>query len=953
MPKHRVRESIKSSFGSHINSQKHEELKGTKIDIEEKVNKILKLLKDEDPEEKDDTSVENSKKEPLAELIQDFHKEYQSLYAQYDHLTGVLNKKVRSKQEKDSSSSSSSDTDSKHSSNDRSSKNGVLESDFQKITDGIKHELELAHQEVADLNRRLTATSEEKEALSSECAAALTKIEEMKNIVIDMKTEAEKLDAENSELKQKLEAGEKIEAELNQKVEDLERKRDNLIKEKETALRTIEDGENVTAELRTLIDRLKDEKVTLEQELESVRGEVIHMKQQLQSAEQQVSDLSHNLKAKEEETMKIVEISTEIQQAQNVIQELTTASSQLKEKLGQREVEYSTLSEMHELHEKKTLAQITGLKAAVAELELELESLRDQKREMEVKIESTETEVKQLGEVNAGQEVRISELESISNKREAELSSLMKKHEDSNSESIHLKEQLDQKEKEYSTLSEKHELHESKTSAEIIGLEAVVTGLKLELESLRGQKRDIEIEIENKETHVKQLAEENAGLQAQISELEEKIRTKSLESDQLRAEIVELKDQIVEFEKRLTEKGGEFSSLQEKHDSAVNDASAQITAFVSQVTSLEQELDSLQNEKNQMELQFEREKQELWESLTQLENGKFDLESKIADHQRLLNEQEEICSKLKEECIQLESQFQDTKINCDAAERKVEQVAEDFSKKIESKDEKITDLEQEVEYLKRDLEEKGYELSSLVESSRNIEVKLRLSNQKVRVTEQVLTDKEESFKKAELKFLEEQRALEDRIARLSGVITANNEAYQRNITLISENVNSSLSGIESVINKFVNDYAKYETCILETSQQLHIAKNWIAETNNEKEKLKREVEDLIKQLRDKKEEAFMLGEQFERMRAKASKEEVEKGSVIKAVSQLEKKAADLEKMVEEKKEGMLGLGEEKREAIRQLCIWIEYHQSRYDHLKEVLLKTTPAGGQGRASSSRP
>ncbi|KAB2608856.1 synaptonemal complex protein 1 [Pyrus ussuriensis x Pyrus communis] len=603
-----------------------------------------------------------------------------------------------------------------------------------------------------------------------------------------------------------------------------------------------------------MIDQLKDEKLTLDQELESVRGEVIHMKQHLQSAEQQVSDLSHNLKAKEEETLKVAEISTEIQQAQNVIQELTTASSQLKEKLGQSEVEYSTLSEMHELHElheKKTLAQITGLEAAVAELELEMESLRAQKREMEVKIESTETEVKQLGKVNAGQEVRISDLSQYQTRER--LSFLL-------------------------------------------------------------SRKNMRIAI---------------------------------------TEIVELKDQIVEFEKRLTEKEGEFSSLQEKHDSAVNDASAQITAFVSLVTSLEQELDSLQDEKNQMELQFEREKQELSESLTKLENEKVDLESKIADHQRLLNEKEEICSKLKEECIQLESRFQDTKVNCDAAERKAEQVAEDFSKKIESKDEMIVDLEQEVEHLKRDLEEKGYELSSLVESSRNIEVKLRLSNQKLRVTEQVLTEKEESFKKAELKFLEEQRALEDRIARLSGVITANNEAYQRNITLVSENGNSSLSGIESVINKFVDNYAKYETCILETSQQLHIAKNWVAETNNEREKLKREVEDLIKQLRDKKEKAFILGEQVERMRAKASKEEVEKGSLIKAVSQLEKKAADLEKMVEEKKEGMLGLGEEKREAIRQLCIWIEYHQSRYDHLKEVLLKTTPARGQGRASSSQP
>jgi len=128
--------------------------------IDDKVNKILKLLKDEDLEEKDAISVENSKKEPLVELIEDFHKEYQSLYAQYDHLTGVLKKKVHGKQEKDSSSSSSSDSDSEYSSNDKSSKNGLLESDFQK-TDGIKHELESAHLEVADLKRKLTATSGE------------------------------------------------------------------------------------------------------------------------------------------------------------------------------------------------------------------------------------------------------------------------------------------------------------------------------------------------------------------------------------------------------------------------------------------------------------------------------------------------------------------------------------------------------------------------------------------------------------------------------------------------------------------------------------------------------------------------------------------------------------------------------------------------------------------------
>ena len=53
---------------------------------------------------------------------------------------------------------------------------------------------------------------------------------------------------------------------------------------------------------------------------------------------------------------------------------------------------------------------------------------------------------------------------------------------------------------------------------------------------------------------------------------------------------------------------------------------------------------------------------------------------------------------------------------------------------------------------------------------------------------------------------------------------------------------------------------------------------------------------------------------------------------------LEEKMGELEKTMSEKKEGILALGEEKREAIRQLCIWIDYHRSRCEDLKEMLSK---------------
>ncbi|XWS48830.1 hypothetical protein CRYUN_Cryun13aG0110200 [Craigia yunnanensis] len=62
-------------------------------------------------------------------------------------------------------------------------------------------------------------------------------------------------------------------------------------------------------------------------------------------------------------------------------------------------------------------------------------------------------------------------------------------------------------------------------------------------------------------------------------------------------------------------------------------------------------------------------------------------------------------------------------------------MAGEQNKNVQSKDQIVAELEQIIEDLKRDLEMKGDELSNLVENVRTIEVKLRLSNQKLRVTE--------------------------------------------------------------------------------------------------------------------------------------------------------------------------------------------------------------------------
>ena len=96
----------------------------------------------------------------------------------------------------------------------------------------------------------------------------------------------------------------------------------------------------------------------------------------------------------------------------------------------------------------------------------------------------------------------------------------------------------------------------------------------------------------------------------------------------------------------------------------------------------------------------------------------------------------------------------------------------------------------------------------LQDNIRNIEVKLRLSNQKLRITEKLLTEKEESFRIAEQKYLEEKKALEERVATLFEAITT----HQRMIKDILEKENDSINGLQTVIHKFDRNLYIYIFC---------------------------------------------------------------------------------------------------------------------------------------------
>ncbi|MBA0684705.1 hypothetical protein Goari_026276, partial [Gossypium aridum] len=689
MTKHRFRESIKSFFGHHVDPEKDEELKGSKIvsmfdtyvqhifehwyedmtlqglsnypywhshasptpsisEIDEKVATILKLINDEEVEE-NGVPIANSKKEPLVQLIEDFHRHYQNLYAHYDHLTEELRKKAHGKGEKDASSSSSSDSDSDGYSKDGGSKNGHLERELQAITEGIKQELETANLEIADLKQKLTDTREEKDALNSDYLASLSKVREAEKIITNLKLDSErseseksKLVVENEELRNKLDATAKMEAELNQTSEELYRENNNLILEKETAVKRIEDSEKFTEDLRREVSLLKEENISLKQELDTVRGEVSDMQQKLESSEQRVSELSRSLNATVEENnslnLKLSEVSNEIQLAQGTIQQLMAEMSQSKEELGEKERELLTLQELHEVHGNQSSAQLKELEAQVTSLELELEQLRATNREQVLQIENKASEAKQLGEVNIGLHSQISELEMMSKKREEELLTLAKKFEDNEKESLSRVENLtvqinnllaDMKSlrTQKAQLEEHIAVKDDEASTQVKSLMDQINNLQQELESLQSQKAELEVQLESKtraiSDHVikienakeeiasksedqQRVLQEKEGLLAQMKELEfdvnslknqkgeleEDLRTKIKENGQLREESLGLRSQISELEMISKQRQEELLTLTKKFEDNEKESLSRVENLTVQINNLLADMES-------------------------------------------------------------------------------------------------------------------------------------------------------------------------------------------------------------------------------------------------------------------------------------------------------------------------------------------------------------------------
>ncbi|KAG8486092.1 hypothetical protein CXB51_019414 [Gossypium anomalum] len=376
-------------------------------DADKKVERILKLIKRRNRGKKD---------QELVGLVEDFHKQYQLLYAQYDHLIRQPGKQASegngNGNGNESCSFHASSSDSEYYSSEDVEINTALSnnrSSFRRTATNMGEELKKAYAEVADLKHQLASRKKEKEALDSDHGAALSKIQETETMNADLRNEMDGLE------------------------------------KRLFALGTVPKGQ-VAEQLAGLITELCGKLAELEQQRETNKALLVHISEEgVTERMEQIKDNENNLTSKIEDSMaRVSNLKNEVDYLRsqkcesfdevNIMkQELESVRSQNTElemvlerkstEVSQYLIQVKTLKE--ELARKSGVEQIMaeekeGLQVQVMDLESEVDALRKQKNKSEDEVKSKLGEINHLREEKGQLNARILELETLYRERSLE-----------------------------------------------------------------------------------------------------------------------------------------------------------------------------------------------------------------------------------------------------------------------------------------------------------------------------------------------------------------------------------------------------------------------------------------------------------------------------------------------------------------------------------------------------
>ncbi|KAJ1408229.1 Protein Networked [Sesbania bispinosa] len=576
------------------------------------------------------------------------------------------------------------------------------------------------------------------------------------------------------------------------------------------------------------------------------------------------------------------------------------------------------------------------IEGQLASLIKEMESLSQQKKNLELQIESQANEVKQLNTKNTELHDQVLELELSLKEEKGVVSNLQVKfNENENQAKSNIAKlmaqvtELEQENKSLNTqkdeMEEKIKCDKNEASTQIKDLMEQLNVMQQNLDSLGMQNKELEaqmeikseqisehlIQVENLEENLAQMRsigqsmlEQKDGFLATIkdlqleletrsnqkNELEEQLRDTSYEVKQLANENKALQDRNHDLKAAMTQRGEEISDFLKELEGDKNGASMEALSLEAEVNSMKLELDALHEQKSKLELQNERNQKEYAENLAKMETLNAKLETQIADQASTID-------RIKAEQKQDKIMSNKLMANLRTTERKMEELVEEFRKKMEDN--------------------------------------IRLLHQRIHVAEQLNNENKNSCKMTRQRYEEENKVLGEKIA-----------SYEKELKMFKARETFTpypnglelaiLEGLDIAVGKVEEQRKCTQSRVSKMLCEVHCAKDWIKKRNEEMKQLKENVVFLKGLLNEKEEQESLLREKVWELEATLSKEGGEKLNLTKTVSQLEKKVGKLEKNVKEKDEDLICLGEKKREAIRQLCLVVDFHRDRCDHLKNLV-----------------
>ncbi|XP_019086615.1 PREDICTED: myosin-2 heavy chain-like [Camelina sativa] len=424
-------------------------------------------------------------------------------------------------------------------------------------------------------------------------------------------------------------------------------------------------------------------------------------------------------------------------------------------------------------------------------------------------------------------------------------------------------------------------------------LERQVSNLKQETSFLRDQNLQVAGDIQGKRNedreHFKGLMtkSEAALLRSQKKELELKLEDKTNQVSETQIRLKRLEEEAekqAKAELKIVEEKEALLNKVQKLEAGIGkkrkEYSEEMKCKITEIDRLKEENQKLHTRITEIdEIEDKSKKLDNHVSEKEQENIIQRLSIENNDQKKLLKEQKDTIDKSSEDQKLMKRwSFGGSKLNTNLLERKMEELAEDFRMKMEDH--------------------------------------IRILYRRIHVAEQIHVESKNNY----IKTRDNTQVLQENRGNREDC-TVSESQFKK----IKEMVEKGLAGPEMAIKK-LEESGELVSRVTRLAKDIDSARKLVKEKDN---KMKHEVETLEAKLECREAQECLLKEKLSKLEAKLAEEGTGKLSLEKAMRKIKKLEID----VREKEFELLSLGEGKREAIRQLCVLVDYQRCRYDDLK--------------------